>query len=108
MQESNQKAVLRKCEENLNESFEAIVTNVERYEYDSFMHGRYFSFSIKTEDSISKSLSYLFNLPENKELLEFIKIGQKVRKQNGNNKFSLTDKTEIRLFIIPYCDMIKK
>ena len=102
---TNEKGKQLQCKENIEQSFVGTLSGIEIYTYDSFMHKNFFSIHIKTVDTTLLYVDYQFKLKQNKEILDFVKIGFQVYKFNGKNTFTIYDNNgKFKIFNIPYCD----
>lgn len=105
MKEANEKGRQMSCQENIQEEFQGKIRTIDRYEYSSFMNENFFGLNIKTNDTLKKSISYQFDIEENKDLLEFVKTGQAIRKERGKDIFLLTTSDGVtKNFKVPDCD----
>ena len=105
MKEMNEKSRQMNCQENIKEEFQGNIQTVDRYEYSTYMNENFFGLEINTKDTLKKSVTYQFDIEGNKDLLEFVKTGQAIRKQKGNDIFLLTTSDGItKHFKVPNCD----
>lgn len=103
--EANEEGKKMKCKENTEQSFTGTITEVNRYEYSSFMNKNFFALSIKTADSINKFIDYQFNLETSENVLDFAKVGQTIIKHKGIESFDLIDDQGIEgTFKVPDCE----
>lgn len=101
MKEMNDNSLESACLANRQIGFEGTITNIERYSYDGYMEGRFFAVEILIEDSL---ISFQYNLPEDKTLLDYLKVGQEVLKYRASDKFQIIDNEDnIREFYISKC-----
>lgn len=104
IQESNKEGLEMACNENITHEFEGRIIAIENFDYDKFMHGRFFNLKMKITDSTNAIIDYHYNLEPNTELLEFVAVGQRVIKNKGQNTFVIeTDTGERRTFPIAKC-----
>ena len=107
MQKANREGVKRACEENRKQVFNGVITSINKYEYDSFMNGKFFSIRIEKVDSSNLSFTYLYLLPENEALLKFIEVGQIAVKEFGSDQLQLIDEQKgARQFFIEKCGLV--
>jgi hypothetical protein len=101
---ANKQGLETACKENIEQEFVGQVFSIDRYEYSDFMHNRYFNIKIRISDTINSYIDYHYNLKPNKELLDFVKTGQKAIKYKDENTFTLIDSTGIeKIFKIAKC-----
>ena len=90
MKKANKEAMEISCVEQTDQSYNGKIQNVLHYEYDEFMNQNFFGLNIVTNDSIENRISYQFLKESNSNLLEFIEIGQVIKKEKGKDYFELT------------------
>jgi hypothetical protein len=101
---ANTEASVRACIENKEQAFQGQLVEVNKFEDDNFMYGRFFNLHIKTNDSLNYTIDYHYNLPQNKELLDFAKKGQIATKIKGADTFTLGDINGVsKVFKIAKC-----
>jgi hypothetical protein len=107
IKQSNLAGLEKSCQANKLADFKGTVKDVERFEYDDYMSGRFLNLRIETDSG--KIVNYHYNLKDNKELSDFVRTGQKTLKAKGMETFILRqpDGTE-REFLIADCDKVKK
>ena len=96
MKKANQEALETGCKENIEQEFKGEIVEVERFEYDNFMHNHYFNLHIKVDNNANEYIDYHYNLKPNKNILSFVIKGQKVVKIKGTNTFTIIDSTGIK------------
>ena len=96
MKKANQEALETGCKENIEQEFKGEIVEVERFEYDNFMHNNYFNLHIKVDNNANEYIDYHYNLKPNKNILSFVIKGQKVVKIKGTNTFTIIDSTGIK------------
>ncbi len=105
MKKANKEAMEISCVEQTDQSYNGKIQNVLHYEYDEFMNQNFFGLNIVTNDSIENRISYQFLKESNSNLLEFIEIGQVIKKEKGKDYFELTLKNGIsKTFKVPDCE----
>lgn len=108
MQETNKKGIENACRENIEQEFTGRIIDIETFDYDNFMHGRFFNLHIRINDSTREYVNYHYNLKPNKEILDFAKVGQIAVKTKGEDIYQLIDSTgEKRTFKIAKCAKIE-
>ena len=104
-EKSNREAKITRCKEDQESHFEGEIISIDRYEYSSFMNSNYFGLQIKSNDTANQFVTYQFDLKSRKTILDFVSIGQKVRKEKGSTNFILFIANDKRKnFKLPYCD----
>ncbi|WP_431109404.1 hypothetical protein [Winogradskyella poriferorum] len=105
MKKANKEAMEISCVEQTDQSYNGKIQNVLHYEYDEFMNQNFFGLNIVTNDSIENRISYQFLKESNSNLLEFIEIGQVIKKEKGKDYFELTLQNGIsKTFKVPDCE----
>ena len=105
MREQNEKAKVNKCLEGQAFAFEGEILRVSRYEYDTYMNGKFFGIDIRTADSSNEFITWQFTVNEDRNLLDFIEVGQKVSKVSGSKTFTVTGTNGRKQeFNVPYCN----
>ena len=104
IEEANKKGLENACRMNTEQEFKGRIIDINTFDFDSFMHGRFFNLRIMINDSTKEYVDYHYNLKPNKEILDFAKIGQTAIKMMGEDNYQLIDSTgEQRTFIIAKC-----
>ena len=104
IQEANKKGLENACRENIEQEFAGRIIDINTFDYDNFMNGRFFNLHIRINDSTKEYVDYHYNLKPNKEILDFAKVGQTAIKIKGEDTFKLTDSMgEQRTFKIAKC-----
>jgi hypothetical protein len=104
-EKSNRETRITRCKEDQEAYFEGEIIRIDRYEYSSFMNSNYFGLEIKTNDTARQFVTYQFDLKSRKTVLDFVSIGQKMRKEKGSTNFILFIENDKRKeFKLPYCD----
>ena len=90
-EKANEEGLEMGCKENIEQEFKGRIVEINKFEYDSFMHGKFFNIQIKIYDGLNQYIDYQYNLKPNEDILEFAKVGQKVSKIKGEDIFTLMD-----------------
>jgi hypothetical protein len=105
MKKANKEAMEISCVEQTNQSYNGKIQKVLRYEYSGHMNQNFFGLDIVTNDSTENRISYQFLKESNPNLLEFVAIGQGIKKEKGKDYFELTLKNGIsKTFKVPDCE----
>ncbi|MCB0766475.1 MAG: hypothetical protein KDB95_04620 [Flavobacteriales bacterium] len=97
------------CDELVAQQFTGHVVDIETYDYDSFMHDRFFSILILINDTTKEYVNYQFDLKRNRDMLEYASVGQTAIKEEGAITFLLIDSAgELRQFQIAKCAAIDR
>ena len=106
MKRANEEGLKRQCLRNIDQEFRGTLIEVERFEYDDFMHNRFFNLHIKINDSRNEAVDYHYNLtPKTKLILEFAAKGQTIMKRKGQDTFTIVDlRGNKKEFKIAKCD----
>jgi hypothetical protein len=108
IREVNKKGLEMACSENKEQEFVGRIININTFDYDNFMHGRFFNLQIRINDSTKECIDYHYNLKPNKEILDFARVGQKATKIKGKDTFILTDSVDNqRSFKIAKCARVE-
>jgi hypothetical protein len=104
IEKANKEGFEKACKENIEQKFQGHLVDINRFEYDNFMHNRFFNLHIKVNDNTNNYIDYHYNLKPNKEILDFAKTGQIVIKIKGQDTFTLIDTTGVcKTFKIAKC-----
>ena len=93
MQEANNEGLENACRENIEQEFSGRIIDINTFDYDNFMRGRFFNLHIRINDSTKEYVDYHYNLKPNKEILDFAKVGQTAIKHRDEITFILIDST---------------
>jgi hypothetical protein len=108
VKDANRKGRETACTTEKEQEFLGQIVAINRFEYDNFMHGRFFNLRIKMDKSNPKYVDYHYNLKPNIEILDFARVGQKVVKMKGEDICHLTDSTGLKAtFKIGKCAAIE-
>ena len=108
MQEAGKEGLENACRENIEQEFSGRITDISTFDYDNFMHGRFFTLHIRINDSTKGYVDYHYNLKPNNEILDFAKVGQTAVKIKGEDIYQLIDSTgEQGTFKIAECAKIE-
>jgi len=105
MKKANKEAIEVSYLEQTNDIYSGKIKKILRYEYDEYMNQNFFGLDILTNDSTEILISYQYPIKLNENLLEFVEIGQKIKKAKGKDHFELTSKNGIsKTFKVPNCE----
>jgi hypothetical protein len=80
-----------RCSEGKQYSFNGKIVNLNRYEYSDNMSKKYIGLIVQTLDSASSLITYQVELTNQKDILDFVQIGQTIIKEKNSSKFILLD-----------------
>lgn len=108
IEKSNRETATINCKNGAEDEFFGKIVRVERYEHNDFMNANFFALEILTIDAADRFKTYQFNLNEYSEVLDFVKVGQSIEKNRGQDKFQLkNEEGNEKSFTIPYCKLLK-
>jgi hypothetical protein len=104
----NQESDVSKCKYDSEINYKGVVNRIDRYEYDPTMNEDFFGLNIYIMDdttrSISMDIQYLYSLPDDKELIDFVKLNDSVIKIRSKDYFTIISKVKgKRNFNLPTC-----